>query len=74
MDGKDNHEDETYSSLVVCGLGRAEKEPNLQNPPLATFYHFGASWKAVITQSLTFEQRQIKGQSWWQNWPIVCAL
>merc|ERR1712016_380223 len=52
----------------------AEKEPNFQNPPLATFYHFGASWKAVITRSLTFEQRQIEGQSWWQNWPIVCAL
>ena len=50
------------------------KEPNLQNPPLATFYHFGASWKAVITRPLTFEQRQIEGQSWWQNWPILCAL
>ena len=41
---------------------------------MATFDHFGASWEAVITRSLTFEQRQIEGQSWWQNWPIVCAL
>ena len=50
------------------------KEPNLQNLPLAAFYHFGASWKAVIARSLTFEQRQIEGWSWWQNWPISCAL
>ena len=50
------------------------KEPNLQNLPLAAFYHFGASWKAVIARSLTFEQRQIECQSWWQNWPILCAL
>ena len=41
---------------------------------MATFDHFGVSWEAVITRSLTFEQRQIEGQSWWQNWPIVCAL
>ena len=25
-------------------------------------------------QSLTFEQRQIEGWSWWQNWPILCPL
>ena len=50
------------------------KEPNLQNLPLAAFYHFGASWKAVIARSLTFEQRQIEGWSWWQNWPISCAF
>ena len=50
------------------------KDPNLQNLPLAAFYHFGASWKAVIAQSLTFEQRQIECQSLWQNWPILCAL
>ena len=36
--------------------------------------HFGASWKAVIARSLTFEPRQIEGWSWWQNWPISCAL
>ena len=36
--------------------------------------HFGASWKAVIARSLTFEQRQIEGWSWWQNWPISCAF
>ena len=46
------------------------KEPNLPNPPLATFDHFGASQKALSAGSLTFEQRQIKGQPWWQNWPI----
>ena len=48
------------------------KKPNLQKSTVG--YHFGASWKAVMTQSLTFEQRQIEGRSWWQNWPIVCAL
>ena len=36
--------------------------------------HFGASWKAVIARSLTFEPRQIEGWSWWQNWPISCAF
>ena len=41
---------------------------------MATFDHFGASWKAVIRRSLIFEQRQIEDQSWRQNWPIVCAL
>ena len=50
------------------------KEPNLQNLPLAAFYHFGASWKAVIARSLTFDQIQIEGQPWWQNGPILCAL
>ena len=50
------------------------KEPNLQNLPLAAFYHFGASWKAVVARSVTLEQRQIEGWSWWQNWPILCAL
>ena len=50
------------------------KEPNLQNLPLAAFYHFGASWKAVVARSVTLEQRQIKGWSWWQNWPTLCAL
>ena len=50
------------------------KEPNLQNLPLAAFYHFGSSWKAVIARSLTFEPRQIEGWAWWQNWPISCAL
>ena len=48
------------------------KKPNLQKSTVG--YHFGASWKAVMTQSLTFEQRQIEGRSWWQNWPILCAL
>ena len=28
----------------------------------------------AVHGSLTFEQRQIEGQSWWQNWPIVYAL
>ena len=50
------------------------KEPNLQNLPLAAFYHFGASWKAVVARSVTLEQRQIEGWSWWQNWPILCTL
>ena len=36
--------------------------------------HFGASWKAVIARSLTFEPRQIEGWAWWQNWPNSCAL
>ena len=48
------------------------KKPNLQKSTVG--YHFGASWKAVMTQSLTFEQRQIEGRSWWQNWPFLCAL
>ena len=39
-----------------------------------TVDHFGASWKAVIARSLTFEPRQIEGWAWWQNWPISCAL
>ena len=47
---------------------------NLQNPPFAAFYHFGASWKAVIARSLTFEQRQVEGWSWWKSWPFLCAL
>ena len=55
-------------------VGHCWKEPNLQNPPLATFDHFGASWKAVSARSLTFDQRQIEGRPWWQNWPILCAL
>ena len=50
------------------------KEPNLQNLPLAAFYHFGASWKAVIARSLTFEQRQIEDCSFQQSWPISFAL
>ena len=50
------------------------KEPNLQNPALAPFCHFGASGKAVVARSLTFEQRQVEGWSWWQSWPILCAL
>ena len=29
-----------------------------------TVDHFGASWKAVIARSLTFEPRQIEGWSW----------
>ena len=39
-------------------------------------YHFGASWKAVIVRSLTFEQRQTERQPWSQNWPMgtKCAL
>ena len=32
-------------------------EPNLQNLPLAAFYHFGASWKAVVAQSWTKTDR-----------------
>ena len=48
------------------------KKPNLQKSTVG--YHFGASWKAVMTQSLTFEQRQIEGRPWWQNWPILYAL
>ena len=50
------------------------KKTNLQNQPLAAFYYFGVSWKAVIVWSLTFEQRQIDHQSWWQNWPILYAF
>ena len=34
----------------------------------------GAGWKAVIAQSLIFEQSQIEGWSWWQNWPFSCYL
>ena len=52
----------------------AKSRQVLQNSPWAANYHFGASWKAVIARSLTFEQRQIECQSWWQNWPILCAL
>ena len=47
------------SSCLRVRLGW--KEPNLQKPLTATFGHFGGSWKVVITQSLTFEQRQIEG-------------
>ena len=36
--------------------------------------YFGASWKAVFARSLTFEQRQIERQSWWENLSISCAL
>ena len=61
-----------HSSCPWVRLGW--KEPNLQNPPLAAFYHFGASRKAVIARSLTFEPRQIEGRTWWQNWPILFAL
>ena len=61
-----------HSSFLWVRLGW--KEPNLQNPPLAAFYHFGASRKAVIARSLTFEPRQIEGRTWWQNWPILFAL
>ena len=60
------------SSCLWVRLGW--KEPNLKKPLTATFGHFGASWKAVITQSLTFEQKQIEGRSWWKNLPFVCAL
>ena len=60
-----------YKCLWVMWSG---KEPNLQNLPLAAFYHFGARWKAVVARSVTLEQRQIEGWSWWQNWPILCAL
>ena len=60
--------------LICLWVGYGWKEPNLQYLPFAAFYHFGASWKAVIARSLTFEQRQIEGWSWWQNWPILCAL
>ena len=47
---------------------------NLQYRLLAAFSHFGANSKAVLARSLTFEQRQIEGQPWWQNWPILYAL
>ena len=33
---------------------------NLQNPLLAAYYHFGASLKAFIARSVSFERRQIK--------------
>ena len=50
------------------------KEPNLQNPLLAAPCHFLASCKTVIARILVFRQRQVQHQSWWQNWPILCAL
>ena len=57
-----------------CELYRVEKIQIFQQLLFAAFYHFGASWKAVIARSLTFEPRQIEGRSWWQNWPILFAL
>ena len=64
---------EHHSAPVYLSVGLVWL-PNLQNPPFAAFYHFGASWKAVIALSLTFDQIQIEGQPWWQNGPILCAL
>ena len=61
-------------SLVVCGLGRVEYSQICKIRLLAAFYHFGASWKAAIARCLTLEQSQIEHWSWWQNWPISCAL
>ena len=54
--------------------GRGVHTHDLQNPTLAAFYHFGASSKALLAWSLTFEQRQIEGQPWWQNWSILYVL
>ena len=62
------------SSLVVCGLSRVEKSKICKICLLAAFYHFGASRRAVIAWSLTFEPRLIEHWSWWQNCPISCAL
>ena len=45
----------------------------MQNTPLVALYHFRASLKAVIAQSLTFELRLIEDWSRWQIWPIVCV-
>ena len=45
-----------HGVLIIPKLWRG----TLQNPPFAAFYHFGASWKAVIARSLTFEQRQVE--------------
>ena len=42
-------------------------------PLKAAFCHFGTSLQAISAQSLSFEQRQIEGQSCWQNWPF-CVL
>ena len=41
---------------ICLWVGYGWKEPNLQNPPFAAFYHFGASWKDVIARSLTFDR------------------
>ena len=43
-------------------------------PPIAASYHVGASFAATSAQSLYFEQREIEGRSWWQNWPFLSAL
>ena len=41
--------------------------------PLAAFYHFGASRKAFIAWSITFQERQIEGWPCWQNGPMLRA-
>ena len=62
------------SRLVVCGLGRVEKSQICKIHPLATFCHFGASWKVNFARFLTFERGEIEVWSFWQKWPTLCGL
>ena len=55
-------------------VGQGSKEPNLQNPLLAAFGHFGTRWKAIIVRFETFELRQIEVCYCWWNWSTLCAF
>ena len=49
-----------HFGIVIQWLFRVEKSKICTNLQVAALYHFGASLKAMVSQSVTFERRQIE--------------